>query len=630
MTVMAKARGFRAATESIRNVKATNALAFVLIGLLILGLAGFGIGNFSGNVSPIGSVGDEDIPVDEYGRILNAELQNVRSQTGENLSFTEASVYGVEQRALERAIFFTTLDNESNEIGLSVGDETILRRLLESDQFNGLDGVFDRETYEFVLERLGLRAAEYEELMRDEAARELLQMAVTSAVQPSSHFARILLEYIQERRSFSWIEVTSDMLEVPESSWTESALQKYYESNPERFTLPERRKITFAWVIPEMLAETVVIDEGDLRELYDERIDIYQAPERRVVDRLVFPDDEAAIEAELRLRSGIIEFGDLLEERGVLLADIDLGVVERGDLLPKAADAVFAATDLGIVGPVQSDLGPAIFRLNAVLKADVSFEGAREDLKEEITNSQARRLISDNVSVYEDLLAGGATLEQLAAETAMQLGTITYSNNSPFEGIAQQREFRSAAQTIETEDFPELLDLSDGGVFALRLDNLREPQLQPLNEVRTEAAVLLEAELIGQQLRDLGESIRADLISGKNFGDLDLFPFVEKEKTRTGFALAAPGQLVSEVFKLEAGDVLVHQHENRVAVARLDEVLPVDVEAPGFRATLDNVDAEIAASIGNDAFVLFVTQLRRSAGLELNQAVINAVHSQFQ
>ena len=58
--------------------KGTNALVWVLIGLLVLGLAGFGIGNFTGTADSVGSVGDEEIPVNDYAVALQNELGAIR------------------------------------------------------------------------------------------------------------------------------------------------------------------------------------------------------------------------------------------------------------------------------------------------------------------------------------------------------------------------------------------------------------------------------------------------------------------------------------------------------------------------------------------------------------------------
>ena len=59
------------------------------------------------------------------------------------------------------------------------------------------------------------------------------------------------------------------------------------------------------------------------------------------------------------------------------LDDIDLGDVSKSDL-GAAGEAVFALASPGIVGPFMSDLGPALFRMNAVLAAqNTTFDAAK-------------------------------------------------------------------------------------------------------------------------------------------------------------------------------------------------------------------------------------------------------------
>ena len=98
-----------------------------------------------------------------------------------------------------------------------------------------------------------------------------------------------------------------------------------------------------------------------------------------------------------------------------------------------------------------------------------------------------RRELRDEVEPIEDLLAGGATLEDLAAETRLQSGEITwYEGLSSFgaRNIDRYDEFRSAAAVAAVGDFPEVLELADGGIFALRLDEVIEPALRPFDEVK--------------------------------------------------------------------------------------------------------------------------------------------------
>ncbi|MFH7450842.1 peptidylprolyl isomerase, partial [Pseudomonas syringae pv. tagetis] len=90
------------------------------------------------------------------------------------------------------------------------------------------------------------------------------------------------------------------------------------------------------------------------RDLYQSRIDEFQQPERRMVERLVYPSEADAAAAKARLDAGEVSFEQLAAERGLTLTDIDLG--ERAEAeLGAAGPAVFALDQPGVVGPVQTD-----------------------------------------------------------------------------------------------------------------------------------------------------------------------------------------------------------------------------------------------------------------------------------
>ena len=68
-----------------------------------------------------------------------------------------------------------------------------------------------------------------------------------------------------------------------------------------------------------MLVDDVNLDEQALLDAYEERIDQYRQPERRMVGRLVFPSMEEAQSAKSRLDAGELSFDDLVAERGLTL-----------------------------------------------------------------------------------------------------------------------------------------------------------------------------------------------------------------------------------------------------------------------------------------------------------------------
>ena len=218
--------------------KGTNLFVWILIALLILGLAGFGIGNFTGSFNSVGSVGDEDIPVNDYWRELQNELRNLSNQAGRNVPLEEGLDYGVGRIALQRLVADAALDNEASRIGLSTGDENVLKELRQTPEFLGLDGKFDQSQYEFVLERSGWTAADYDEIVREQTARSILQSAVSGALRPSEGYVEKIVSFYFESRDFSWARIDSFLLSDSLPEPTDADLVAYHKANPEQFTLP--------------------------------------------------------------------------------------------------------------------------------------------------------------------------------------------------------------------------------------------------------------------------------------------------------------------------------------------------------------------------------------------------------
>ena len=87
------------------------------------------------------------------------------------------------------------------------------------------------------------------------------------------------------------------------------------------------------------------------------------------------------------------------------------------------------------------------------------FEEAREELARDLALESARDEIADRVDSYEDLLASGATLEELVADTELRFSSMSYRPETR-DGIARHPEFRAAVEALSEGDFPELANLS--------------------------------------------------------------------------------------------------------------------------------------------------------------------------
>ena len=241
---------------------------WIILVLLIVGLAGFGATNFGGNIRSVGTVGDAEIPVNRFARSLDQEITALSNQVGRRLSYQEAQSLGLHRRVLAQLVDAAAVEHEAKRIGLSVGDAEIGRQLTQTPQFLGADGSFDQRTYEFVLEQSGTNPAEYEETVRTEMSVTLLQAAVTTGVAMPREYSDLVATYLGERRSFSWITLEPRDLAEPVTAGDDAALQAFYDEDPTQFMLPETRDITYAWLSPDDLIDTLEFNDDDVRDLY--------------------------------------------------------------------------------------------------------------------------------------------------------------------------------------------------------------------------------------------------------------------------------------------------------------------------------------------------------------------------
>lgn len=603
-------------------------LVWILLILSFVGLGGWGVTSFGGGVTSIGSVGDKTITTSDYARAVQQEISAFSSQIGQPISFSQAQAIGLDQRALESLVARRSLDAEAERIGLSVGDATVAAAIMAMPAFHGVSGSFDRESYRFTLERNDLSENDFETGIREDEARTLLQGAVLGGFVAPDAVTETFVAHVGERRGFSTLVLSELDLPAPVALPTDAELAEFHAANIDRFTRPEAKRITYVALLPEDLAPEMTVDEAALKAMYQERIAEFVMPERRLVEELIYPSPEAAQAARDRLDAGTT-FEALVAERNLTLDQIDLGDVSREEL-GAAADAVFALTEPGVVGPVETDLGPALMRMNGILAAEeTSFEDARETLSAELRTDAARRAIGDRVEAIDDLLAGGITLEDLAREQKMLIGTVDFAEGLDTDDrLAGYPDFRTAAAALTDGDFPEAILLDDGGLVALRFDETVPPSPIPLEEVREQALEDWMAEALAKALSDRAAQIQAEVAAGarlETFGILD----VTTEIAREGMVEGMPASVVPGVFEMTEGEVRLFTGDGFTGLVRPDRILPVDPESPEAVALREAIGAQVQQALAQDAFALFVKALQAEMGLSLDQAAISAVQTQL-
>ena len=603
-------------------------VVWVLVAMLIAGLSGFGVENFGGATAKIGRVGEIEIEANDYAREMQGQINTLTRQFGAPVSMADARSFGVDRQVLAGLVNRAALDNEAARLGLSVGDATVAAELGKISAFQGISGTFDREAYALTLQQNGTNEAAFEANLRRDVARALLTGAVAGGVVSPAPLTDTLVAYAGEKRGFSLLVLDDTALEAPLAAPTPAEVQAHYDANIATYTRPEAKRVEYAALLPETLAATMEVPEDEVQKAYDARLSEFMIPEKRLVERLVYPDEAAALAAKARLDQGT-SFDDLVAERGLTLEDVDLGDVTREEL-EGAADAVFALTEPGTVGPLPSALGPALYRMNAILAAqETTLDAARPELLQILQTEAAARAIADKVEAIDDALAGGATLQDLSTEFGMTLASTDYAAGAEDnDAITGYTAFRSAADALAEGDFPEAILLEDGGLVAMQLVEILPPSPVPLDKITDKVTEATRAEALARALAAKAAAAKTAVEAGATLesqGTVTAVAPTDRQATLD----VGPAVVLETAFQMQPGEIRVIEAGSFVALLRLDSITAAEVTSEEGQEMQDSIRQNLDRSIAEDMAALFTATVGQQAGIALDQAVIDAVNTQL-
>ena len=603
-------------------------VVWVLVAMLIAGLSGFGVENFGGATAKIGRVGEIEIEANDYAREMQGQINTLTRQFGAPVSMADARSFGVDRQVLAGLVNRAALDNEAARLGLSVGDATVAAELGKISAFQGISGTFDREAYAMTLQQNGTNEAAFEANLRRDVARALLTGAVAGGVVSPAPLTDTLVAYAGEKRGFSLLVLDDTALDAPLAAPTPAEVQAHYDANIATYTRPEAKRVEYAALLPETLAATMEVPEDEVQKAYDARLSEFMIPEKRLVERLVYPDEAAALAAKARLDQGT-SFDDLVAERGLTLEDVDLGDVTREEL-EDAADAVFALTEPGTVGPLPSALGPALYRMNAILAAqETTLEAARPELLQILQTEAAARAIADKVEAIDDALAGGATLQDLSTEFGMTLASTDYAAGAEDnDAITGYTAFRSAADALAEGDFPEAILLEDGGLVAMQLVEILPPSPVPLDKITDKVTEATRAEALARALAAKAAAAKTAVEAGATLESQGIVTAVAPTDRKATLDVG-PAVVLETAFQMQPGEIRVIEAGSFVALLRLDSITAAEVTSEEGQEMQDAIRQNLDRSIAEDMAALFTATVGQQAGIALDQAVIDAVNTQL-
>ena len=517
--------------QSMRQSTQSTA-AKVIIGLIVLSFAAFGLETLlpGGAGTSVAEVNGEEITPFALQEAVTQQKRQLISVLGDDIDPALLDDDRLQPRALESLIQRALLLQKTAELNLVASEAQVGKSITSIEAFQ-LNGVFSPDAYRSVLANAGFTPERFRRSQAEDIVLTQLQTAISETEFATQTELAATANIIAEERDVRYL-VISDADLVDDADLTDETLQQYYEENEAVFFNPEQVVVDYVLLAPEDFV--VSVDEALVREQYESVKDEYEVAEQARVSHILLIQGEEEADGDYAKR--IADTADRLD-RGEAFADLaaevsdDLGSASMGGELgftdgtafPDEMEAAIAQlSEAGdISGAVQTDAGTHFIRLEERIAGDsVDYESVRDELRASIEAAEAERNLFIAVEELRDLAFNAPDLEGPAEAIGSEVrisGPFSLEGGEGLFADERLRELAFSADVKESSNNSEVLELAGKQFIAVRVREVRAPQVAPFAEVEREVRQGLRAQLEASALTDMVARAEDLLTAGESF-----------------------------------------------------------------------------------------------------------------
>ena len=448
-------------------------------------------------------VNGKEISGAEVRQSYQQRLAQAERATNGNL--TDVQRNEIKRRVLDDYVSSEALVTRADSLGYRVSDREVLQEMSQIPAFQ-VDGKFNIDHALALLHAQGRSVAEIEELFkRDVKLRQLDgALSVSSFATPSE--VERLQALTREQREVSWALLPAAKYGATATP-DEAALAAFYGAHKADYMTPETVNVRYVEISLAQLSAKVAVDDAQLKAFYAEQKakspERFTQPEERRVRHILLsvndPKEDAAVkekaEGILKRAQGGEDFAKLAKEfsqdPGSAAQGGDLGMSQRKAFVGPFADAAFSMKVGEITGPVKTQFGYHILKLDAIQAAtEKTFEEARADLDTEYRRNEAERLYNDAADKLADAALQNTTdIDEVAHRVGLAVMDVpNFSRSEGGGALGKVQPVIDAAFSPDVLDghLSPIVELDKGRGVVLRSTDHKLPAQKPLEAVRNE------------------------------------------------------------------------------------------------------------------------------------------------
>ena len=435
----------------------------------------------------------------------------------------------LQDQVLEGMIRNALIAKRTHDLGYRVGHDELIEAVHSEPAFQ-LSGQYSPDAARDALARAGMTPEAFQEELRSELQRSQLENAIRgSDFLTATEFAR-LRELEDQEREVRYMVFPAD--KFPGAPADDAAIEAYYKAHQAQYLTPESDHIQFGELGLDALEAQVTVTDADLHAQYEkEKNQLLQAEKRHARHILISGPDDAALlkqaqDVLAQAKAGK-DFGELAKQYskdpGSAPNGGDLGWVDRSTFVAPFTDALFSMKPGEIRGPVKTEFGYHIIRLEEIQAGKgKSFDEARPQLESELRRNRATDRFGEIQEQLQSRLSQpDADLGAITQEFKLQSGEIAQylkgPGAAPLGAAAQLQDLLFGEPPLVPGRLGGPVLLGDNALVVVKVLEHRKPAPKPLAEVRADIVAAIAKERGTQAALKAADTARTRLEAGTPF-----------------------------------------------------------------------------------------------------------------
>ena len=624
----------------------------LMILILLMILAGFAMqdirsvfsGNFGMSKGTLVKIGGEPVSERDLDNAMKRALNEARQQDPE---VTYAALAGQFESILGALVDEHALIAFADDHGFILSKRLIDAEIASLPQTKGLDGKFSEPAYAAFLQQ---------QQMTDADLRRLLQVAITQrlVLAPTAVEAKVPVGVARPYAAMLLEQREGQLSIVPAEPFraglnpSDGDLQSFYAQNRPRYMVAEQRILRMAKIGPETVAN-VLPGDAEIAAYYKANQASYAGSETRVISQAVVQDKKQADAIAGSARSGA-SFVAAAAPAGLSAEDVSVGPQTRAEFAGLAgqavANAAFGAAKGAIVGPVRSDLGWHVIRIDDIRGATgKSLAEARGEIATLLTAAKRKEALTDRITKVEDQIDGGASFAEAVGAAKLPVITTPAINSggaartdAAYKFPAELAPVLKAGFAMAVDDDPEVVTLpNEAGYVIVAVDRVIEAAPAPLAEIKDR----VREDWIHHKASD-----RAQAVASQIAGKVARGVAIDKAISEAGVALPPAQPISARRIQISQADpnavaplrmlFSLTQGKSRMVadpkgrgffIVKTDKVVPGNaLAAPGL---IVQTQQEFQGTVSNELGEQMLAAIRDEQGVKRNEEAIAAARQRY-